>query len=287
MAKRSRAYYIWCDESDTQGLYYSNFYGGILIRSADYLRVLSKIKKKFEELGVFEEVKWQKVNAIQYERYEKIVDFIFDLLEDDLIKIRIFFRHNKNVPHYQNRAEIREEYSHLYYQFIKHSFGFAYSNPSGKPVLVRIVLDEMPIGQAENLHFRNYLAGLSNDPSYRAANIRIKAEDIIEVDSHKELPLQLLDLILGAISSRLNERFKIKNPETNKRGIRTKLKEKLYKHIYYRLNKLRPGINIGVSTGITDMKQNWTNPYAQWSFVPAEVEVDQTKTKRYQKGTKK
>ena len=71
------------------------------------------------------------------------------------------------------------------------------------------------------------------------------------------------------------------------RGIRTKLKEKLYKHIYYRLNKLRPGINIGVSTGITDMEQNWTNPYAQWSFVPAEVEVDQTKTKRYQKGTKK
>ena len=38
MAKRnSRSYYIWCDESDKEGLYYSNFYGGI--RSADFHKV--------------------------------------------------------------------------------------------------------------------------------------------------------------------------------------------------------------------------------------------------------
>ena len=63
-----------------------------------------------------------------------LVDFIFDLLEEGLIKIRIFFRHNQYVPKYLTREQMRKEYSMLYYQFIKHAFGFQYSNDSGLPV---------------------------------------------------------------------------------------------------------------------------------------------------------
>ena len=93
MAKRnSRSYYIWCDESDKEGLYYSNFYGGILIRSADLHKVLKLMSDKVAELDITEEIKWQKVNEYTFDRYVLLVDFIFDLLQQDLIKIRILVK---------------------------------------------------------------------------------------------------------------------------------------------------------------------------------------------------
>ena len=32
-------YYIWFDESDKEGAYYSNFYGGILVDSKNYVTI--------------------------------------------------------------------------------------------------------------------------------------------------------------------------------------------------------------------------------------------------------
>ena len=39
-----RMYYIWFDESDKEGEYYSNFYGGILVDSKNYENVLAMSK---------------------------------------------------------------------------------------------------------------------------------------------------------------------------------------------------------------------------------------------------
>ena len=78
--KRSRMYYIWCDESDKGGEFYSNFYGGILIESKDLKRVLNKMEQKITELDITEEIKWQKVNQHFFKKYMALVDFIFDLL---------------------------------------------------------------------------------------------------------------------------------------------------------------------------------------------------------------
>ena len=283
MAKRnSRSYYIWCDESDKEGLYYSNFYGGILIRSADLHKVLKLMSDKVDELDITEEIKWQKVNEYTFDRYVLLVDFIFDLLQQDLIKIRVFFRHNQYVPIYLSREQMREEYSKLYYQFIKHAFGFIYSNPNDKPISLHFKLDEMPISQPEKKKFKAFLSMLSTNPEYKDAHIIVKAEDIVEVNSKKELPLQMLDLILGAICFKLNDKNKFKNPETNRRGIRTRKKEALYKHIYFRLSQLRHGFNIGVTTGISEPEDRWQMPYRHWSFIPNNSEIDRTRTKGYQ-----
>ena len=76
-------YYIWFDESDKEGEFYSNFYGGILIKSSDLENVLQMANSLMLELGIEEEIKWQKVNKFMYEKYVKVVDFIFDLLKHD------------------------------------------------------------------------------------------------------------------------------------------------------------------------------------------------------------
>lgn len=281
--RHSRMYYIWCDESDKEGPFYSNFYGGILIRSMDLPIVLNRMESKMAELGITEEVKWQKVNKFVFDKYKSLVDFIFDLLEEDLIKIRIFFRHNQYVPSYLTKDQMREEYSLLYYQFIKHAFGLAYSNPTDKSIGVRIALDEMPITQEEKTKFKNFLVRLSEDKAYQEAKIRIKEEDVIEVNSKKHLPLQMMDLILGAICFRLNDKHKEKLPGTRKRGVRTIKKEQLYKHIYFRLSRLRKGFNVGKSTGFSNRIEIWTQSYRHWSFVPKGKTIDKHLTKSYQR----
>ena len=55
--------YIWLDESDKHGTYYSNFYGGILVQSQHKEEVLRRMSAIIEELGIKDEIKWQKVNA--------------------------------------------------------------------------------------------------------------------------------------------------------------------------------------------------------------------------------
>lgn len=43
-------YYIWFDESDKEGEFYSNFYGGILIKSEHLEKVLQMMKCIVEEV---------------------------------------------------------------------------------------------------------------------------------------------------------------------------------------------------------------------------------------------
>lgn len=277
-------YYIWCDESDNEGAFYSNFYGGILIRSIDLPKVMKRLKDKVTDLHLEkEEVKWQKVNKHMFSPYMELVNLIFDLLDEDLIKIRIFFRHNKYVPKYLNRQQMNEEYSLLYYQFLKHAFGFEYSNPTDRIVDLNVALDEMPIDQVEKKKFKNYLVKLSENERFKEAKIRIKDDNVYEVDSKKFLPLQMLDLILGAICFRLNDKHKQKLPGSRKRGVRTMMKEKLYRQINFRIRQIRRGFNVGVSTGFNEPFEVWDQSYRHWSFIPRLHEVDETKTKHHLK----
>jgi hypothetical protein len=112
-------YYIWLDESDKEGKYYSNFYGGILIDSDVVEEVLLLSRKELEKVGLKdEEIKWQKVNNYTFEKYKDIVDFIFRLLKEGKVKIRIFFRNNQYVSVGLTKEQKRNEYSILYYEFI-------------------------------------------------------------------------------------------------------------------------------------------------------------------------
>lgn len=274
-------YYIWFDESDKEGKYYSNFYGGILIKSEDLLSVIGKSESLINSLNLqSEEIKWQKVNQYTFDKYIKIVDFIFGLLKSGYAKIRIFFRSNQYVPVGLTPKQKRETYPRLYYQFIKHAFGLQYSNNTGKDVYLKIMLDDIPLKGEDVKTFKNYIYGLNDDSDFQNARIKIRYEDICEVDSSNHLPLQFMDLILGSICFRLNDKHKVKSDETGKRGKRTILKEKLYKYINSKIRELHPGFNIGLSTGISKKEDRWLYPYSHWSFIPSHNIRDLAKTKK-------
>lgn len=274
-------YYIWLDESDKEGKYYSNFYGGILIDSDVLDEFLCQSRAEVAKVGLKdEEIKWQKVNSYTFEKYKSILDFVFNQLKHGKIKMRIFFLNNQYIPVGLTKEKKRKEYQLLYYQFIKHAFGLIYSNPTKKKISIKLLLDDMPLKGEDSKAFKDYIFKLNTDKGFCGANLHINHEDICEVDSKKHLPLQFMDLILGAMCFRLNDKHKIKDPITGKRGNRTKLKEQLYKYINGKIREIHPGFNIGVSTGVTVLSDRWNDPYRHWSFKPANYERDYTKAKK-------
>lgn len=261
--------YIWLDESDRKGAFYSNFYGGILIESNYYEGFAARLAKVMSDCGIGEEIKWTSVNKLKYEGYTKVVDFLFEELKSGFVKIRIFFRNNQYKATRLTNEHRANEFTILYYEFIKHAFGLQFCDWDGDR-FVRLYIDDIPARSSQVSEFKRFILGLNNERGFVDNGIKIRENDFIEVNSKEHLPLQLLDLILGAICFRLNNKHKIKDVNTGKRGVRTIMKERLYKYIRAKICEMRPNFNIGISTGITGLKDRWYHPYRHWDFHPTD-----------------
>lgn len=278
-------YYIWTDESDSTGKYYANFYGGILIRSEHYEEVLQRLSAIVKEVGLeTEEIKWQKVNEYTEERYKRIIDVLFELLGEGKAKMRIFFRHRQFEPVGLNNEQRRKEYPKLYYQFIKNDFGLVFSNPKGKSIRVRLLIDDMPLKGPDRDEFLKAIYHLNELISFQKANIHINDGDVAEVNSKKHLPLQVMDVVLGSMCFRLNDKHKERGID-GKRAKRNIVKERIYKYIRTKIWQLYPGFNIGITTPITKQSDLWERPYLHWNFVPRNYTKNEGMTKRHKTET--
>ncbi|MEX0716647.1 MAG: DUF3800 domain-containing protein [Planctomycetaceae bacterium] len=277
----SLEYVIFTDESEKDGPFYSNFYGGILIRSPDLLAVTAELEQCKLRLNLHREVKWQKVTANYLAKYEELMDAFVDLVATDRVKVRIMFTQNRIVPTNRTAEQRRTTYHRLYYQFVKHAFGLPFSNDGRGNISVRLNLDQMPENREQNSQFKSYIVALDQNPQMQRAGIRFHAARISEVRSHDHIPLQCLDVVLGAMSFRLNDRHRAKLPGSRRRGKRTIAKENLYRSIRRRVCAIRPNFNIGETTGKDgDLATLWKHPYRHWKFVPREHEIDSSRSKK-------
>lgn len=263
-------YIIYCDESINKGKYYSNFYGGVLVDSKYFDFVVGELNKKKEELNMHGEIKWTKVTEAYLDKYIDFINLYFKFIRDGYIKVRIMFRNNMHEPVGLTRSQELDGFYLLYYQFLKHGFGLKYSNITEEKVRLRIYFDKLPNTNEQNTKFKEFIYDLQNVEEFETSNIVISKEDITDVDSKKHVILQGMDIILGSIQFKLNKENKIVNPETGKRGKKTKAKEKLYNTINYNIRDIYPNFNIGISTGIKNNKENiWIHEYRHWSFIPS------------------
>ena len=76
-------YIIYCDESEKNGKFFGNFYGGALVRSIHFHEVKDALAAKKVELGFSGEVKWQKVTANYLEKYMELMKCFFDFVKQD------------------------------------------------------------------------------------------------------------------------------------------------------------------------------------------------------------
>lgn len=275
-----QGYIIYCDESDGKGRFFSNFYGGALVRKEDFNLIEKELSQKKQDLGLANELKWSRVSHQYLDKYVEFISIFFDFVQDEKIKVRIMFTQNRYVPTGLSRDKVKNSYFLLYYQFLKHAFGLIYSNVSGDPIQIQLNLDQIPDTREKTATFKNYLLGLNKSPGFRDAKIQLSADRISEIDSSKHVIAQGLDIVLGAMAFRLNDKHLEKPLNQKRRGKKTIAKEKLYKYINSRIRTIYPGFNIGVSTGTQGgIEDRWRHPYRHWLFVPSDHSIDPTKTK--------
>ncbi|MGE0523732.1 MAG: DUF3800 domain-containing protein [Variibacter sp.] len=267
----AQEYIIYCDESDEKGAHFSNFYGGALVRSEHFLETTEALCRCKAEHNLHRETKWIRVTENYEKKYIALMDTFFDLVRDDKIKVRIMFTQNTVIARGLTQRHVDEKYFILYYQFIKHAFGLHCSPVRPGGVNLRIYPDQIPDTREKVEQFRGYLMGLQNSPDFRFRRIRIRRQDIADVNSKEHEILQCLDIVLGSINFRLNDKHKEKTARNGtRRGSRTKAKERVYRHILSRIQDIYPNFNIGRSTGQPEPSSRWEHPYRHWLFTPAE-----------------
>ncbi|MBP6965484.1 MAG: DUF3800 domain-containing protein [Armatimonadetes bacterium] len=276
-----KEYIIFCDESDKDGKYYSNFYGGVLVGASQYQRVTDRLNTLKKELNLFGEIKWAKVTQTYLPKYEQMVRAFFEEIIAGKLKVRVMFTQNALEAQGLTEEHIDQEYFILYYQFVKHAFGLRHLRTTAPQTRLRLYFDQFPDTKEKVATFKGYLHGLQHTEEFRKAGITIAKEDIAEVHSHDHVLLQCLDIVVGAMTFRLNDKHRLKRPGERLRGKRTIAKDKLYKIILQEIRKTHPGFNIGISTGrASGVRSRWTACYAHWCFRPASWVYHASRTKR-------
>lgn len=273
---------IFCDESVEKGPYYSHFYGGALVRADDRDRIEREIADKKRELNFNGEVKWTKITGNYADKYVELVDFIFDLIESNRIKIRIMFSQNINVPPEFDEERIDNQYFLLYYQFVKHAFGLRYwrQEDNHETASVSVYIDDPPQKDAKFSTFADYISSLSTYPPFSQGGVVFPRNEIAKVNSHEHNILQALDIILGGIQSRLNESHTRPEIPGKRRSKRARAKETVYRRIKDRIWRMYPNFNVGISTGSPNYVERWSHPYRHWCFIPTGSTVDRARGKK-------
>ncbi len=279
---RDKHYIIYADESDKKGRYFSNFFGGVLLSAEEQLPITQQLEGKKAELGLLHEVKWQNVDQSCVDRYIEFIREYFSYVASARLKVRIMFTQNIRVPTNLAQRHYDDQYFLLYYQFIKHAFGLKYADHDPyRAVVVRVLPDKIPDTKDRVEKFKDYLCRIPSSRLMRGENLYIPRDYIADVDSKKHVILQGLDLILGSMCSRLNDKLKEIPPGKRRRGKRTLAKEKLYKEINQQIRAIYPNFNVGVGTACHyGPSDRWTQPYRHWLFMPGGHVMDRRLGKR-------
>jgi len=281
-----RNYIIYCDESDVKGKFFSNFYGGALIEAKNRQSIESELQAFKDDNNIFQgELKWEKVTPHYRDKYVDFVDLVFDIIARGDMKMRIMFTQNMYVPQLAT-YQLGNEYFLLYYQFIKHAFGLRYSTGNGddESASAQVLLDNVPKNPREFEEFKDYLSTLSSFPVWRRAGFTIDKSNIAGVDSKAHNIMQAVDVILGGVNSKLNDKHTKVIPPAKRRSKRARAKGVVYKKIKERIFEVYPNFNIGASTGTKNGPEDrFEHPYRHWRFIPSNATVDKTKTKKNNK----
>ena len=73
-----REYVLYCDESKSTGKYFGNFYGGVLIDSANLDHCVQQLLQRKEDLNLHSEVKYQRITEQYLEKYLSLMELFFD-----------------------------------------------------------------------------------------------------------------------------------------------------------------------------------------------------------------
>ena len=104
------------------------FMDGALVKVADIQEIEKELNAKKDELNLKGEIKWSKVTGNYLDKYMEMINLFFSFIKAGKIKVRIMFAQNAHVSDGLTKEQTDNEYSILYYYFLKDAFGMKYSN---------------------------------------------------------------------------------------------------------------------------------------------------------------
>ena len=221
----AREYIIYCDESDDKGEFYSNFYGGALLLANDREAIENVLTEAKGPLARDSEFKWTYIGPHNEQLYIAFMEAFFGLIADSYLKVRIMFTQNINQTKGLVEYSVDSEFFILYYHFLKLAFGLRYCNlDRAEDVNVTVYLDDVPDSDEKFENFKDYLSSLSAFPVFHRNRIVIRKESISDVNSEDHVILQAIDVVLGAMQFRLNEKHKAVPEGKKRRCKRTRAK---------------------------------------------------------------
>lgn len=260
---------IYSDESVEKGRYFSHFYGGAILPEENIHEIETQLLNKKNELGITAEMKWNKITPQFKQQYIEYIELFLNLMIDGRFKMRIMFQQNDLVPINLTTDQLDNSFLRLYYQFIKHGFGLSYLDKYEHGYQLKLNLDDLPTNKKQVSQFKHYLSALNESPEWRRVNLNLNVNDISNIDSKKHCILQGVDIVLGAMQSKLNNiHTKTQNGE-RRRSKRAKAKSTVYDTIISKINITRPNFNVGISTGTDgNLENRYKAKYAHWNFKP-------------------
>ena len=267
--KKYTRYIIVSDESTRKGRNYSYFFGGCIVKESEYARI-SLILNSLKNTYNLHEIKRQKINEYNVDKYIAIIEAFFDYIKSGSIKVRIMYAPNNQLNNYRN-GQI-DTYEKFYYIFIKNAFSLFQAQEN---LFLRIFMDELPESLQKNKVLKYYLSkGILKTTFSGTANnkVLLYKSRIEEVKSENHVILQCIDVILGVIDFYLNTNDEEKH---SKRGqAKMKLMNVLLKNIYH----ICPDFTFESSTGYFKTYKSWLFPYKHLVFKLQKIKTPELPT---------
>ena len=265
----AKEYWIFADESVQDGSHFSKFFGGCIVPAHAHAEIEARLAARKTALGFGGELKWQRVTDQRLDDYRAMISSFFDELRADRVRVRVMFQDNQNRRARRDGELRHEPYYKLYYQFIKHAFGLAHMPPRDHETRLRLFLDQLPHTAEHTAQFKAFIAALPLNHQLRHRRFKLDPSHIAEVDSKQHVLLQCVDIVLGSMAFRFNEKHLEKPPGARTRGKRTIAKDRLYRHILAEIRTLKPHFHPKISTAAEPFPTGtWSMPYRHWLFEP-------------------
>ncbi len=261
------SYIVYADEAWTHDARHRfwRFYGGALLRASDREQITQSLLDLKTSLGLQGEMKWSKVRPFNWERIASLIEHFLKFVNQGDIKLRYMWLDQLfQDPTSQN------EYYRLYYFFLVFAFGLPHHDEE-ETIKILFYPDTLPDQPEERRKFSDFLQNCHKSDRFRNRK-KFQIMDVVAVDSKHHIILQCVDLIIGSIGFRLNGLHKV-TQENGRRAESTKVKEKLYKHIYTHLRPIAmkqqdlktwsPGVNTSINN---DYGNLWRHNFRQWDF---------------------
>ncbi len=186
-----KPYSIFCDESCHLQFDNSNVMciGAIIVPNAHLDTYKNEIKRIKSKYGILHELKWNTVSRTHLAMYDELLRLFFN---SQMVFRSILIKNKSNI---QAHSLERDKYNQFYYSVIEQLIRFSIRHNSDRVNSYRVFLD------LKDNHGKIKLASI-----HKELTTMIRTDDKIQsmqnIRSHESQFIQLVDIIIGAITYR-------------------------------------------------------------------------------------